>query len=108
ARAIERPRDPWYSPRAAAARARRHRLAQVLDRIERALPALSPDRAISERPPWALWRDPGAQAAYVPAEQLADAIDHAPDASPAPGALAAAPTAWSTPIDRLSTGTYAV
>jgi hypothetical protein len=107
ARAIERVADPWHSPVAGAARARRCRLAQVLDHIERALPApLAP--AVSERPPWPLWHDPGAQAAYVAAEWLADAIEQAISASPAPGALAAALAAWAAPIDRLGTATTAI
>lgn len=108
ARAIEHGADPWYSALAGAARARRRRLAQVLDRIERALPTPPRPPAISERPPWALWHDPGAQAAYVAAERLADAIERALGASPPAGALAAALTAWSAPIDRLGTATYAV
>ncbi|HEX3482864.1 MAG TPA: hypothetical protein VHT91_47975 [Kofleriaceae bacterium] len=108
ARAIERDEDPWHSPLAGAARARRRRLAQVLDRIERALPAPPPVPAISERPPWALWHDPGAQASYVAAEWLAGAIERSIGATPAPGALAAALTAWSAPIDRLGTATYAI
>jgi hypothetical protein len=108
ARAIERDADPWFSPRASAARARRRRLAQVLDRIERALPAPPQAPAISERPPWALWHDPGAQAAYVAAEWLADAIEQAIGGSPPSGALAAALAAWSAPIDRLGTATHAI
>jgi len=89
--AIERATDPWYSPLAAAARARRRALAHCLDRIERALPEI-PERASrpAEHPPWALWHDPGAQAAYVAAEPLALAIERAIGPSPAPGALAAA------------------
>jgi hypothetical protein len=108
ARAIERDAEPWHSPLAGVARARRRRLAQALDRIERALPAPPPAPAVSERPPWSLWHDPGAQAAYVAAEWLADAIEHAIGASPAPGALAAALAAWSAPIDRLGTVAYAI
>jgi hypothetical protein len=108
ARGIERDADPWYSALAGAARVRRRRLAQVLDRIERALPAPPTGPAISERPPWALWHDPGAQAAYAAAEWLADAVEQAIGASPGPGALAAALTAWAASIDRLCTATYAV
>ena len=93
---------------AGAARARRSRLAQVLDRIERALPAPPPAPAVSERPPWSLWHDPGAQAAYAAAEWLADAIERSIGATPAPGALAAALAAWSAPIDRLGTATCAI
>ena len=109
---IERAADPWYSPLAGAARVRRRRLAERLDRIERGLPAPPPDPAISERPPWALWHDPGAQAAYAAAERLARAIEHAIEhaigASPAPGALAAALAAWAGTIDRLGTATSAL
>ncbi|HMG53431.1 MAG TPA: hypothetical protein VK601_08110 [Kofleriaceae bacterium] len=108
ARAIERTADAWYSPLAGAARARRGRLAQALDRIERELPEPPAAPWISERPPWALWHDPCAQAAYVAAESLADAIDQALGASPAPGALVAALAAHRTPIDRLGSGVYAV
>lgn len=108
ARAIERATDPWHSPAAGAARARRRLLAQVLDRIERALPELHRRPEISERPPWALWHDPGAQAAYVAAESLADAIEQGIGAAPAPGALAGALAAWSEPIDRLGTVTHAI
>lgn len=88
--AIERDTCAWYSPLAGAARARRRALARRLDEIERALPEL-PEIAArpAERPPWALWHDPGAQAAYVAAESLALAIDRAIGPSPAPGALAA-------------------
>ena len=54
-------------PLATRARARRLQLAQALDAIERGS-ALRP----TEFPPWALWHDPGAQAAYVEAEAIAD------------------------------------
>jgi hypothetical protein len=106
ARLIERPGEragdavgTWYSAVAGPARARRHRLARRLDRIERALPAIVEPPA--EQPPWALWHDPGAQAAYVAAEALADAIEHDIGAAPAPGALAEALAARREPIDRL-------
>jgi hypothetical protein len=108
ARAIERGDTPWHSPAAGAARARRRRLAQLLDGIERALPAPPPFPPVSERPPWALWHDSGAQAAYVAAEWLADAIEQAIGASPALGALAATLTAWSASIDRLGSTAYAI
>lgn len=108
ARAIERDGDAWYSPLAAAARTRRRQLVRLLDRIERALPALPAPPRVSERPPWALWHDPGAQAAYTAAEALADAIEDAIGAASGPGALAAALAAWREPIDRLSTATYAI
>jgi hypothetical protein len=108
ARAIERDGDAWYSPLAAAARARRRQLARLLDGIERALPALPAPPMVSERPPWALWHDPGAQAAYIAAEALADAIEAAIGAASGPGAFAAALSAWREAIDRLSTATYAI
>jgi hypothetical protein len=105
ARAIEHAGHPWYSPLAAAARARRLALARVLDRIERELPALPAAAARpAERPPRALWHDPGAQAAYVAAEALADAIARTIGStigsSPAPGALASIADAASQAIAR--------
>jgi len=106
ARGIEREgagEPAWYSAAAAPARVRRHLLARVLDHLERhvahAPPAIA-DRP-AERPPWALWHDPGAQAAYVAAEAMADAIEHEVGVAPAPGALAAALAARREPIDRL-------
>jgi hypothetical protein len=108
ARAIERDTDPWYSPLAVAARARRGMLARALDRIERALPQPQAPPRVSDRPPWALWHDPGAQAAYAAAERLTDAIERAIGASPLPGAFPAALAAWSEPIDRLASGVHAV
>jgi hypothetical protein len=100
ARAIERPANRrWYSALAGAARDRRNALARVLDRIERALPAMV-DRP-AERPPWALWHDPGAQAAYVAAEPIADQLERTVGPSPAPGALVAALVAQRERVDRL-------
>jgi hypothetical protein len=99
ARAIEREREPWFSPAAAAARVRRGALARVLDRVERALPRIAERPA--ERPPWALWHDPGAQAAYAAAEAMADAIELEVGPAAAPGALAAALSAQRDQIDRL-------
>jgi hypothetical protein len=56
----------WRSPLARAARVRRLAIARLLDAIEAgAAPEV-------ERPPWALWNDPYAQAAYVEAERIAD------------------------------------
>jgi hypothetical protein len=107
AAAIERDGEPWYSPLAVAARARRRALARALDRIERALPALPAEPRLSERPPWALWHDAGAQAAYVAAEAIAEDLERALGASPAPGALAAALATWRAEIDRLGAGTCA-
>ena len=107
AAAIERDGDPWYSPLAVAARARRCALARALDRIERGLPELPAEPRLSERPPWALWHDAGAQAAYVAAEAIAEALAGTLGASPAPGALAAALATWRAEIDRLGAGTCA-
>ena len=83
ARAMEAPAHPWHSPLAAQARARRTALAALLDEIERGAPP------VGARPPWALWHDPGAQAAYVRAEQLADAW--ADDAAARAAILGASP-----------------
>jgi hypothetical protein len=100
ARDLERADHPWHAASAAPARARRRQLAGALDRCERALPTLDPPSArIAARPPWALWHDPGAQAAYVAAEPLADAL-----AAASPGALAAAIAAQRAAIDRRDTG----
>lgn len=99
ARAIERAGEPWFSPVAAAARVRRGALARVLDRVERALPAIAERPA--ERPPWALWHDPGAQAAYAAAEAIADAIERDVGPTPAPAAVAAALATHREQIDRV-------
>jgi len=80
ARAMEASAHPWHSPLAAAARARRTALAAALDELERAgasstvarAPAAQDPLLAGTRPPWALWHDPGAQASYVRAEQIAD------------------------------------
>lgn len=62
----------WPSELATAARRRRLAIAAMLDDIERALPALAD--VPGAMPPWALWYDPGAQAAYVAAEAIADRL----------------------------------
>lgn len=62
----------WPSDLAAAARRRRTAIAAMLDDIERALPELAD--VPGPMPPWALWHDPGAQAAYVQAEAIADRL----------------------------------
>jgi hypothetical protein len=62
----------WPSELAAAARRRRTALAAMLDDIERGLPAIAD--VPGAKPPWALWHDPGAQAAYVAAETIADKL----------------------------------
>ncbi|TMQ03755.1 MAG: hypothetical protein E6J91_45925 [Deltaproteobacteria bacterium] len=103
ARAIECDADAWYSPLAAAARARRRTLAGILDQIERTLPELpGPDARLSGHPPSALWHDPGAQAAYVAAEALADDVERALGLAPSPGALVAEAGALCEAIDRIA------
>lgn len=62
----------WPSELAAAARRRRTAIATMLDDVERALPDVAD--VPSATPPWALWHDPGAQAAYVQAEAIADRL----------------------------------
>ncbi|MEO7732743.1 MAG: hypothetical protein ABIY55_17365, partial [Kofleriaceae bacterium] len=99
ARAIE-VEGPWFAPTAAAARDRRGMLAVVLDRIEGTLPDIAAHMTI--RPPWALWHDPGAQASYIAAEAMADAIMHSIGPAPFPGALPAALAAQRATIDRRS------
>jgi hypothetical protein len=104
--ALARDGDPggysgWYSALATAARARRSALARALDRVERALPGIVERPA--ERPPWALWHDPGAQAAYVAAEPLADAIAREVGPAPRAGALAEALATLREQIDRACT-----
>ncbi len=63
-------------PLAVGARARRVQLAQALAAVER---GEVPGAAIAVAPPWALWHDPAAQAAYVAAERIADRLAGAPD-----------------------------
>ncbi len=70
----------WTSPLAGEARRRRLAIAAMLDGIERALPTVQDTPGAA--PPWALWHDPGAQAAYVAAEALADEL--ARDLGPKP------------------------
>ncbi len=65
-------------PIAIAARVRRLALARQLDAVERGAATIADV-------PWSLWNDPGAQAAYVAAEQLADELA----ASDLRGAIAA-------------------
>ena len=62
----------WESDLATAARRRRLALATMLDEIERGLPSLAD--VPSTNPPWALWHDPYAQAAYVGAEDIAERL----------------------------------
>jgi hypothetical protein len=85
----------WHCPLAAGARARRLTYARALDRIERGLPTARPARV-----PWSLWHDPGAQAAYVAAEAMADRLIEQLGLDPAPGALAEALAAERARVDR--------
>jgi hypothetical protein len=62
----------WASDLAVAARARRTAIAAMLDDVERTLPALP--HVPGTTPPWGLWHDPGAQAAYVAAEAIAERL----------------------------------
>ncbi len=89
----------WVSDLAAAARVRRTALAAMLDDVERLLPALPqlPGRA----PPWALWHDPGAQAAYVAAEEIAERLRSDLGGNPPRGQFARALIAERDRIDRL-------
>jgi hypothetical protein len=70
----------WESELAAPARKRRVAIAAFLDGLERALPTIQDTPGA--QPPWALWHDPGAQAAYVAAEAIADRL--AADLGPSP------------------------
>jgi hypothetical protein len=92
----------WLPPkcadeRAPAARRRRLALAAMLDDIERNLPALAD--VPSSAPPWALWNDPGAQAAYVEAEVIADRLANDLGANPPRGQLLRALKAERDRID---------
>ena len=70
----------WESSLAPAARRRRTAIALALDWIERALPVLR--APVGAAPAWGLWHDPGAQAAYVAAELIADRLQR--DLGPRP------------------------
>lgn len=87
----------WESPLAPPARRRRLALAQMLDEIERDLPALADTP--STNPPWALWHDPFAQAAYVEAEALADRLANDLGPKPPKGQLVRALQAERDRID---------
>lgn len=63
--------DEDLTPLARAARLRRTQLAAHLAMVERG--DLAGDR-VAPAPPWALWHDPAAQAAYVAAESVADRL----------------------------------
>ena len=101
ARAMEPPSwlpPRWPSPLAEAARARRLALAAMLDQIERRLPDL--EDVPRATPPWALWHDPGAQAAYVAAEAMADRIRAELGPNPPRGQVLRALTAERDRIDQ--------
>jgi hypothetical protein len=74
----------WYSPLAERARACRREVANALAAIER-----DPGARRPTKPPWALWHDAGAQAAYVAAETLADRWWSELGVLPDPGRFAA-------------------
>jgi hypothetical protein len=92
----------WHEPLAAAARARRVRVAAALDRVERALPAESDAAAIAAwpQPPWSLWHDPAAQAAYVAADAVAERIHHTLGPSPPRGQFVRALAAERDRVER--------
>lgn len=75
--------DGWFTPLATPAREVRLTLLMALHGIE------AGQRPRIERPPWGLWHDPGAQAAYVVAERFADHWWTQLGADPGVGAFAA-------------------
>ncbi len=88
----------WPSPLAEAARARRVAIASMLDHVERRLPELQDVPGVA--PPWALWHDPGAQAAYVAAEAMADRVRAELGPNPPRGQVLRAFTAERDRIDQ--------
>ena len=88
----------WASDLAAAARMRRTALAAMLDDVERSLPDLPqvPGRV----PPWALWHDPGSQAAYAAAEMIAERLRKDLGGNPPRGQFARALAAERDRVDR--------
>jgi hypothetical protein len=87
----------WESALAPDARRRRRAIAAMLDDIERALPELRDTPGAA--PPPALWYDPGAQAAYVEAEVIADRLVHDLGINPPRGQLARALAAERDRVD---------
>ncbi|MFT3699700.1 MAG: hypothetical protein QM831_41510 [Kofleriaceae bacterium] len=88
----------WSCDLATAARIRRTALAAVLDDVERALPALQ--HPPGKQPPWALWHDPGSQAAYVKAEAIAERLRQELGSNPPRGQFARVLGAERDRIDR--------
>jgi hypothetical protein len=88
----------WASELAVAARVRRTALAAMLDDVERTLPALAnPPGTV---PPWGLWHDPGAQAAYVAAEAIAERLRQDLGPNPPRGQFVRALAAERDRVDR--------
>jgi hypothetical protein len=88
----------WASDLAPAARRRRAAIAAMLDDIERGLPTLP--QVPGATPPWALWHDPGAQAAYVGAEAIAERLRKDLGPNPPRGQFARALAAERDRIDQ--------
>lgn len=88
----------WPSELAASARRRRLALAAMLDEVERRLPVL--EDVPGAAPPWALWHDPGAQAAYVAAESIADRLHEDLGSNPPRGQLVRALELERARVDR--------
>jgi hypothetical protein len=88
----------WADALLPAARHRRTAIAASLDWVERALPTLC--APVSAMPPWALWHDPGAQAAYLAAEAIADRLHADLGSNPQHGELARVLVCERAAIDR--------
>jgi hypothetical protein len=87
----------WETALAVQARARRLAIAIMLGEIERGLPELV--GVLGARPPWALWHDPYAQAAYVMAEALAGRVTAEIGSRPPRGQLVRALVAERDRVD---------
>ncbi len=88
----------WSTELAAVARRRRIAIAAMLDDVERMLPELP--QVPGTTPPWALWHDPGAQAAYVAAEVIAERMRQDLGPNPPRGQFARALIAERDRIDQ--------
>ncbi len=88
----------WSTELAAVARRRRISIAAMLDDIERTLPELQ--QVPGAAPPWALWHDPGSQAAYVAAELIAERMRQDLGPNPPRGQFARALIAERDRIDQ--------